>query len=62
MEVASGVDKVEGQRVANAYVVTIQDGLLLVDSGMPGNLVLRPAPPEPVTTQESARRGLPAGA
>jgi glyoxylase-like metal-dependent hydrolase (beta-lactamase superfamily II) len=37
MKVADGIDKVDGIRVANAYLVTIPDGLMLVDSGMPGS-------------------------
>lgn len=37
MQVADGIHKVDGVRVANVYLVTIEDGFLLVDSGMPGN-------------------------
>jgi glyoxylase-like metal-dependent hydrolase (beta-lactamase superfamily II) len=37
MRLADGVYKVDGVRVANVYVVVIDDGLLLVDTGMPGN-------------------------
>jgi hydroxyacylglutathione hydrolase len=37
MRLADGVYKVDGVRVANVYLVAIDDGLLLVDSGMPGN-------------------------
>ena len=37
MRLAEGVYKVDGVRVANVYLVAIDDGLLLVDTGMPGN-------------------------
>jgi len=37
MKVANGIDKVDGVRGGNVYLVTVEDGLLLVDSGMPGN-------------------------
>ena len=37
MKMADGVFKVDGVRVANVYLVVTQDGLLLVDTGMPGN-------------------------
>jgi glyoxylase-like metal-dependent hydrolase (beta-lactamase superfamily II) len=37
MLLADGVYKVDGLRAANAYLVAIDDGLLLVDSGIPGN-------------------------
>ena len=37
MEVADGIFKVEGMLVANAYLVLLEDGLMLVDTGMPGN-------------------------
>ena len=37
MRLADGVYKVDGVRVANVYLVAIDDGLLLVDTGMPGN-------------------------
>jgi hydroxyacylglutathione hydrolase len=37
MEVADGIYKVDGVRIANVYLVTIEDGIMLVDSGMPGN-------------------------
>jgi hydroxyacylglutathione hydrolase len=37
MNVAPGIHEVDGVRVANVYLVTIDDGLLLVDTGMPGN-------------------------
>jgi glyoxylase-like metal-dependent hydrolase (beta-lactamase superfamily II) len=38
MKMADGVFKVDGVRVANVYLVVTQDGLLLVDTGMPGNV------------------------
>ncbi len=37
MRLADGVYKVDGVRAANVYLVTLDDGLLLVDTGMPGN-------------------------
>ena len=37
MRLADGIYKVDGVRVANVYLVVTEDGLLLVDSGMPGN-------------------------
>lgn len=37
MKMADGVLNVDGVRVANVYLVVTQDGLLLVDTGMPGN-------------------------
>jgi glyoxylase-like metal-dependent hydrolase (beta-lactamase superfamily II) len=37
MRVADGVYKVDGVRAANVYLVAIDEGLLLVDTGMPGN-------------------------
>jgi hydroxyacylglutathione hydrolase len=37
MRLTDGVYKVDGVRVANVYLVAIDDGLLLVDTGMPGN-------------------------
>ena len=37
MLLADGVYKVDGMRAANCYLVAIDDGLLLVDTGMPGN-------------------------
>jgi glyoxylase-like metal-dependent hydrolase (beta-lactamase superfamily II) len=36
VRVADGIERVEGLRVGNAYLVEAEDGLLLVDSGMPG--------------------------
>ena len=35
MRLTDGIYKVAGMRVANVYLVVIEDGLLLVDSGMP---------------------------
>jgi glyoxylase-like metal-dependent hydrolase (beta-lactamase superfamily II) len=37
MRLADGVYKVDGVRAANVYLVEIGDGLLVVDTGMPGN-------------------------
>ena len=37
MQLTDGVYKVDGVGVANVYLVAIDDGLLLVDTGMPGN-------------------------
>ncbi len=37
MRLAEGVYKVDGVSVANVYLVEGSDGLLLVDTGMPGN-------------------------
>lgn len=37
MRIAEGLYRVDGVRGANAYVVEIGDGLLVVDAGMPGN-------------------------
>jgi hydroxyacylglutathione hydrolase len=37
MRLTEGVYKVDGVSVANVYLVEIDDGLLLVDTGMPGN-------------------------
>ena len=37
MRLAEGVYKVDGVRAANVYLVEIADGLLVVDTGMPGN-------------------------
>ena len=37
MLLADGVYKVDGPRAANVYLVEVDDGLLLVDSGMPRN-------------------------
>ncbi|MGO9080327.1 MAG: MBL fold metallo-hydrolase [Streptosporangiaceae bacterium] len=37
MRLTDGIYKVDGVRVANVYLVVTEDGLLLIDSGMPGN-------------------------
>ena len=37
MKVAEGIHRVDGVRVSNAYLVSADDGLLLVDTGIPGN-------------------------
>ncbi|MDR3685625.1 MAG: MBL fold metallo-hydrolase [Coriobacteriia bacterium] len=37
MELSDGVYQIEGVRGANAYVVKTQEGLLVVDTGLPGN-------------------------
>ncbi len=37
MKITEGLYRVDGVRGANAYVVETADGLLLVDTGMPGN-------------------------
>ena len=37
MQLADGVYKVDSVRAGNVYLVAIDDGLLLVDTGMPGN-------------------------
>jgi hypothetical protein len=37
VEVTEGIDTVEGLRVGNAYLVRGADGLLVVDSGIPGS-------------------------
>ena len=37
MQLANGVFKVDGVRVANVYLMVTQDGLLLVDTGLPGS-------------------------
>lgn len=37
MKVSDGVYRVDGVRGANAYVVQTDDGLLVVDTGLPGN-------------------------
>ena len=37
MELTDGVFKVDGARAANVYLVETDDGLLLVDTGMPGS-------------------------
>jgi glyoxylase-like metal-dependent hydrolase (beta-lactamase superfamily II) len=37
MKVAEGVHRVDGVRISNAYLVSGDDGLVLVDTGIPGN-------------------------
>jgi hydroxyacylglutathione hydrolase len=37
MEVADGVHRVDGTRIGNAYLVAVDGGVLIVDTGMPGN-------------------------
>jgi glyoxylase-like metal-dependent hydrolase (beta-lactamase superfamily II) len=37
VKVADGIERVEGTRVGNAYVVALEEGVLLVATGMPGN-------------------------
>jgi glyoxylase-like metal-dependent hydrolase (beta-lactamase superfamily II) len=37
MQIAAGVHRIDGLRAANCYLVAIDDGLLLVDTGMPGS-------------------------
>ena len=37
MKVAEGIHRVDRVRVSNAYLVSVEDGLLLVDTGIPGN-------------------------
>ena len=37
MQLTTGVFKVDGLRAANVYLVVVDDGLLVVDTGMPGN-------------------------
>ena len=37
MKVAEGVHRIDGVRISNAYLVSADDGLLLVDTGIPGN-------------------------
>ncbi len=37
MKVAEGVHRVDGVRISNAYLVSADDGLVLVDTGIPGN-------------------------
>ena len=37
IKVAEGIHRVDGVRVSNAYLVSVEDGLLLVDTGIPGN-------------------------
>ena len=35
MEVADGIEKVAGTRIGNAYLVRVDDGVLIVDTSMP---------------------------
>ncbi len=37
MEVADGIVRVEGTRVGNAYLLIADDGIVVVDTGIPGN-------------------------
>jgi glyoxylase-like metal-dependent hydrolase (beta-lactamase superfamily II) len=37
MQLTDGIFKVDGVRVANVYLVVTEDGLLLVDTGIPGS-------------------------
>jgi len=37
MEVADGVRRVDGTRIGNAYLVAVDGGVLVVDTGMPGS-------------------------
>ena len=37
MKVAEGVHRIDGVRISNAYLVSGDDGLVLVDTGIPGN-------------------------
>ena len=37
VQIAEGIYKVDGVPIANVYLVATEDGLLLVDTGMPGN-------------------------
>jgi glyoxylase-like metal-dependent hydrolase (beta-lactamase superfamily II) len=37
MQLTNGIFKADGVRVANVYVVETEDGLLLVDTGIPGS-------------------------
>ena len=37
VRVADGIERVEGTRIGNAYVVPLDEGVLLVDTGMPSN-------------------------
>jgi glyoxylase-like metal-dependent hydrolase (beta-lactamase superfamily II) len=37
VKVADGIERVEGTRIGNAYLVALDDGVLLVDTGMPGS-------------------------
>jgi hydroxyacylglutathione hydrolase len=37
MEIIQGIHRIDGVRGANAYLVIDEDGMLVVDTGMPGN-------------------------
>jgi glyoxylase-like metal-dependent hydrolase (beta-lactamase superfamily II) len=37
VQIAKGIFMVDGVRIANVYLVATEDGLLLVDTGIPGN-------------------------
>ena len=37
MEIISGIHKIEGVRGANCYLVITETGMLVIDTGMPGN-------------------------
>lgn len=37
VQIADGIFKVDGMRIANVYLVATTDGLFVVDTGMPGN-------------------------
>ena len=37
MEIAPGIHKIDGVRGANCYLAKTPDGIVLIDSGMPGN-------------------------
>ena len=58
MRLADGVYKVDGVRAANVYLVATDDGLLLVDTGMPGNATLSVAFMESVGRLAADRRDI----
>jgi glyoxylase-like metal-dependent hydrolase (beta-lactamase superfamily II) len=37
VRVADGIERVDGLRIGNAYLVELDDGVLLIDTGMPGS-------------------------
>lgn len=37
MEIAAGLHRIDGLRGANAYVTETDEGLMVVDTGMPGS-------------------------
>jgi hydroxyacylglutathione hydrolase len=37
MEIVPGIHRIDGVRGANAYLVINEDGILIIDTGMPGN-------------------------